>query len=57
MRLNPKVRALLFLVELDGYPVAEAAEMLGMSHSNARVALMRARRRLRSELSAEASGE
>jgi RNA polymerase sigma-70 factor (ECF subfamily) len=57
MRLQPKVRALLFLVEVEGHQVADAAEMVGMSNSNARVALMRARRRLRTELSVEASGE
>jgi RNA polymerase sigma factor (sigma-70 family) len=57
MRLQPRVRALLFLVEVDGYPIAEAAELVGMSHSNARVALMRARRRLRSDLSMEATGD
>jgi DNA-directed RNA polymerase specialized sigma24 family protein len=48
---------LLFLVECEGHQVADAAEMVGMSNSNARVALMRARRRLRSELALEANGE
>jgi RNA polymerase sigma factor (sigma-70 family) len=57
LRLQPRVRALLYLVEVDGNHIAAAAEMVGMSHSNARVALMRARRRLRSELTMEASGE
>jgi RNA polymerase sigma factor (sigma-70 family) len=57
LRLQPRVRALLYLVEVEGQPVADAAEMVGMTHSNARVALMRARRRLRSELEVEASGE
>ena len=57
MRLQPKVRALLYLVEVEGHQTADAADMVGMSHSNARVALMRARRRLRTELSVEASGE
>jgi DNA-directed RNA polymerase specialized sigma24 family protein len=57
MRLQPRVRALLFLVEVDGHPIADAAEMVGMTGSNARVALMRARRRLRSELAMEANGE
>jgi DNA-directed RNA polymerase specialized sigma24 family protein len=57
MRLQPRVRGLLFLVEVEGHPVADAAELVGMTHSNARVALMRARRRLRSELTLEASGE
>jgi DNA-directed RNA polymerase specialized sigma24 family protein len=57
MRLPQRVRALLFLVEVEGHQVADAAEVIGMSHGNARVALMRARRRLRSELTLEASGE
>jgi RNA polymerase sigma factor (sigma-70 family) len=57
MRIQPKVRALLYLVEIEGQPVAEAAELVGMSNSGARVALMRARRRLRAELTLEANGE
>jgi DNA-directed RNA polymerase specialized sigma24 family protein len=57
LRLQPRVRALLFLVEVEGQQIADAAELVGMSHSNARVVLMRARRRLRSELTMEASGE
>jgi len=57
MRLQPRVRALLFLVEVEGHPIADAAELVGISHSNARVALLRARRRLRSELTLEASNE
>ena len=57
MRVKPLVRALLYLVEVEGHLVAEAAELVGMSNSNARVALMRARRRLRSELALEANGE
>ena len=57
MRIQPKVRALLYLVEIEGQPVADAAELIGMSNSGARVALMRARRRLRAELTMEANGE
>jgi DNA-directed RNA polymerase specialized sigma24 family protein len=57
MRIQPKVRALLYLVEIEGQPVADAAELVGMSNSGARVALMRARRRLRAELTMEANGE
>lgn len=57
MRIEPRVRALLFLVECEGHQIADAAEVVGMSNSNARVALMRARRRLRSELALEANGE
>jgi len=55
MRLQPSVRALLYLVEIEGEPVADAAALVGMSHSGARVALMRARRRLRGDLATEAN--
>jgi DNA-directed RNA polymerase specialized sigma24 family protein len=55
MRLKPAVRALLYLVEIEGEPVADAAALVGMSHSGARVALMRARRRLRGDLATEAN--
>jgi DNA-directed RNA polymerase specialized sigma24 family protein len=55
MRLQPSVRALLYLVEIEGEPVADAAALVGMSHSGARVALMRARRRLRGDLTTEAN--
>ena len=57
MRIPARVRALLYLVEVEGHAIGDAAELVGMSNSNARVALMRARRRLRSELAVEASGE
>ena len=52
-----RVRALLYLVEVEGQPINDAADVVGMSNSGARVALMRARRRLRSELTMEANGE
>lgn len=55
--LPPRVRALLYLVEVEGQPIAPAAEAVGMSSGNARVALLRARRRLRADLSQEASDE
>ena len=55
MRLSPTVRALLYLVDIEGEPVADAAALVGMSHSGARVALMRARRRLRGDLATEAN--
>ena len=57
LRIQPRVRALLYLVEVEGQPVADAAGVVGMSNSSARVALMRARRRLRAELTLEANGE
>ena len=57
MRLPARLRGLMYLVEIEGRPIAAAAEIVGMSAPNARVALMRARRRLRSELDSEASNE
>jgi len=57
LRVQPRVRALLYLVEVEGQPVADAAAVVGMSNSGARVALTRARRRLRAELTMEANGE
>ena len=57
LRLPARVRALLYMVEIEGRSTADAAEVVGMSGANARVALMRARKRLRSELGMEASGE
>jgi DNA-directed RNA polymerase specialized sigma24 family protein len=57
LRVPARVRALLYLVEIERQPVADAAEIVGMSSSGARVALMRARRRLRGELTMEAQGE
>jgi DNA-directed RNA polymerase specialized sigma24 family protein len=55
--LPPRVRALLYMVEVEGQQIGPAAEAVGMSSGNARVALLRARRRLRAELSEERSGE
>jgi DNA-directed RNA polymerase specialized sigma24 family protein len=55
MRLPSTVRALLYLVEIEGEAVADAAALVGMSHGGARVALMRARRRLRGDLATEAN--
>jgi len=57
LALPPRVRALLYLVEVEGQPIALAATAVGMSNGNARVALLRARRRLRAELSKEPAGE
>ena len=57
LRIQPQVRALLYLVEVEGRPVADAAAVVGMSNASARVALVRARRRLRAELTMEANGE
>jgi RNA polymerase sigma-70 factor (ECF subfamily) len=57
LRLDPRVRALLYLVEVDGHQIADAAALVDMSPTAARVALMRARRRLRLELTVELRGE
>jgi RNA polymerase sigma factor (sigma-70 family) len=57
LRLPERVRGLLYLVDVEGMRSNDAAEVVGMSAPAARVALMRARRRLRAELSVESSGE
>lgn len=45
--LPPKQRAILYLVEVEGVPYAEAAEQLGMTTGAARTMASRARRRVR----------
>jgi DNA-directed RNA polymerase specialized sigma24 family protein len=57
MRLEPRVRGLLYLVEIEGEPINEAAHHVGMTAPAARMALSRARRRLRHELNEETHGE
>jgi RNA polymerase sigma-70 factor, ECF subfamily len=57
LRVPERVRGLLYLVDVEGMRSNEAAELVGMSPPAARVALMRARRRLRVELSVESSSE
>jgi DNA-directed RNA polymerase specialized sigma24 family protein len=57
MRLEPRVRGLLYLVEVEGEPIGAAAEAVGMSAPAARMALTRARRRLRNELHDELHDE
>jgi DNA-directed RNA polymerase specialized sigma24 family protein len=53
LRLEPRVRALLYLVDVEREPIADAAAVLGLSAPAARMALTRARRRLKSELQGE----
>lgn len=53
LRLDPQVRGLLYLVEVEGEPVGTAAQAVGMGPASARMALTRARRRLRAALEAE----
>lgn len=47
MELDVRSRALLYLTEIEGAPVAEAASAVGCSETAARMRLSRARRRLR----------
>lgn len=53
-RLDPMTRGLLYLVEIDGYTIEEAALAVGCEPGAARTRLSRARRRLRSDLANEA---
>jgi DNA-directed RNA polymerase specialized sigma24 family protein len=57
MRLEPRVRGLLYLVEVEGEPIAAAAEAVGMDAAAARMALSRARRRLRADIDEEMHGD
>jgi RNA polymerase sigma-70 factor (ECF subfamily) len=57
MRLEPRVRGLLYLVEIEGESIADAAQHVGMAAPAARMALSRARRRLRDELNEESYGD
>lgn len=49
-RLDPADRAVLYLVEVEGWSHREVGEVLGCSEGAARVRFSRARRRLRVEL-------
>lgn len=53
-RLAPGERALLFLVDVEGWGYAEVAPVLGCSEDAARQRASRARRRLRRDLGGEA---
>ena len=48
--LAPPYRVLFVLRDMEGFTTAQAAEMLGISVSNAKVRLMRARLQLRAQL-------
>ena len=52
--IEPQSRALLFLVEVEGASVTEAAAAVGCSSVAARARLSRARRRLRDAIESEA---
>jgi RNA polymerase sigma-70 factor (ECF subfamily) len=53
MQLDVRSRALLYLTEIEGAPIAEAAAAVGCSETAARMRLSRARRRLRHLLEEE----
>jgi RNA polymerase sigma-70 factor (ECF subfamily) len=53
-RLGPDERALLFLVDVEGWSFTEAAAALGCTESAARQRASRARRKLRADLGGEA---
>ena len=57
LRLTPRVRAVLYLVSVEGRSFAEVAEVLDCSETSARAAASRGRRKLRSVLSEEAQDE
>jgi RNA polymerase sigma-70 factor (ECF subfamily) len=53
-RLGPDERALLFLVDVEGWGYADVAPVLGCTEDAARQRASRARRRLRADLGGEA---
>jgi RNA polymerase sigma factor (sigma-70 family) len=55
MRLAPQARAVLYLAEVERYSYNEIAQMLGCSSAAARKRASKARRHLRTALSAEGS--
>ena len=52
-RLTPVARAVLFLVEVEGWTFAAAARQVGVTEEAARTTASRARRRLRREIEEE----
>jgi RNA polymerase sigma factor (sigma-70 family) len=53
LRLSSQARAVLYLSEVEGFRYAEIARMLGCSEAAARKRALKARRRLREELTGE----
>jgi RNA polymerase sigma-70 factor (ECF subfamily) len=53
VRLSPNVRAVLFLVEVEGWRFADVADLLGCSEDAARARAARGRRELRAALQLE----
>jgi len=54
--LSPKDQALITLVELEGWPILEVAELIGKSEGSLKVRLFRARGKMRKALAANSSG-
>ncbi len=55
LQLDPRDRALLYLVDVEGVPTSEAASIVGLAAPAARMALSRARRALRTTLHTEST--
>ena len=53
LALDPRSRALLYLTEIEGAPISEAAGIVGCSEASARMRLSRARRKLRALIEEE----
>lgn len=53
VRLSPNVRAVLFLVEIEGWRFADVAELLGCTEAAARARAVRGRRELQAALRVE----
>ncbi|HEY2331815.1 MAG TPA: RNA polymerase sigma factor [Acidimicrobiales bacterium] len=57
LRIDPRTRAVLYLVEVEDLTYAEAGALLGLTEEAARTRAARARRRLRVELLDELGGQ
>ena len=53
LRLPPQTRAILWLTDVEGWPYAEVAELVGCSEEAARARASRARRQLRIAIAGE----
>jgi RNA polymerase sigma factor (sigma-70 family) len=56
LRIDPRTRAVLYLVEVEDHSYAEAGALLGLTEEAARTRAARARRRLRAEILDEMDG-
>ena len=57
MRLDARDRALLYLVDIEGHPIANAAITVNLAAPAARMALSRARKALRTTIAMESNNE